>query len=71
MGSGTERLGTWVAEERSVLADVTSSLATPLPRRVVAVWLIANSAIQGGLGSYAVRDLRFARGGAEIASVGT
>ncbi|WP_162891081.1 DUF3047 domain-containing protein [Aeromicrobium sp. A1-2] len=56
--SGTTGLGAWQPESRHVLADAASALATPLPSRVVAIWLIANSACQGSVGSFTLRDLR-------------
>lgn len=49
--SSADEIGRWVDEERPVLADYRRAIASSAPRRVVAVWLIAVSAFQRGVGS--------------------
>ena len=48
--SGAQGLGEWQSESRALLADCAQALASPPPREVVAVWLIAVSVFQGGEG---------------------
>jgi hypothetical protein len=48
--SGPEGLGAWRDEARPLLADYRRAIGGPEPARVVAVWLIAVSAFQGGTG---------------------
>jgi hypothetical protein len=55
--SGAEGLGTWVDEERSLLADCERALASPAPREIACVWLIAVSAFQGGEGRCRYRSI--------------
>jgi hypothetical protein len=56
--SGTADLGHWVDERREVAQDVKHYLSGPAPRRVVAIWLVANTALQGGAAAFRLRDLR-------------
>ena len=53
--SGEANLGRWVDEERPVLADHQTAIGGPAPSRVVAVWLISCSFLQGreGKGEFA------------------
>lgn len=44
--SGTDGLGRWHSEKRSIAADYRSALGEPLPARIIRVWLIANSVFQ-------------------------
>jgi hypothetical protein len=57
--SGQANLGRWVDEERLVLADHQTAIGGPAPRRVVAVWLISCSFLQGreGRGEFAGIEL--------------
>lgn len=55
--SGTSALGQWLPESRSLLADYRHAIGGPLPARVVAVWLIANSAFQRGQGRCRYRGI--------------
>ena len=48
--SGTQELGRWQGESRSLLADCEQALGAAPPREVVALWLIAVSVFQGGVG---------------------
>lgn len=49
--SGRKQLGQWITEHRNIAEDTRAALAPPYPQRVVAIWLIANSAIQNRFGS--------------------
>jgi hypothetical protein len=57
--TGTADLGRWVDEERPVLADHRVAIGGPTPTRVVAVWLISCSFLQGnkGRGEFASIEL--------------
>jgi hypothetical protein len=55
--SGARGLGSWVDEERALLADCEQALAGPPPREIVGVWLIAVSAFQGGEGRCRYRGI--------------
>jgi hypothetical protein len=46
--TGPTNLGSWVDDERDVLADHQAAIGGPAPARVVNVWLIGVSFIQGG-----------------------
>lgn len=48
--SGHRQLGEWLNESRPLLADYRRAIGGPDPSRVVAVWLIANTAFQRGHG---------------------
>ena len=48
--SGTSHLGQWVEEERPVLTDHQVAIGGSAPKRVVRVWLIACSFLQGNEG---------------------
>lgn len=48
--SGPDQLGVWHDEERAPLADHRAAIGGPAPRRIVAVWLIAVSLFQRGVG---------------------
>ncbi|MEQ1439167.1 DUF3047 domain-containing protein [Fontimonas sp. SYSU GA230001] len=43
-------LGRWIGESRSLLADYRRAVGGPVPQRIVAVWLIANSTFQNARG---------------------
>jgi hypothetical protein len=55
--SGTRDLGRWVEEERPLLADCERALGGAPPREIVAIWLIAVSAFQGGEGRCRYRGI--------------
>jgi len=46
--TGTDGLGHWTDEERSVLADHQAAIGGPAPSRVVRAWLIAQTVPQAG-----------------------
>ena len=46
--TGTDGLGHWTDEERSVLADHQAAIGGPTPSRVVRAWLIAQTVPQAG-----------------------
>jgi plastocyanin len=48
--SGTADLGRWVDEERPVLADHQVAIGGPAPARVIRLWLISCSFLQGNEG---------------------
>ena len=54
-----EKLGHWLQERRSLLADYRRAIGGEPPERVVAVWLIANSVFQRGEGRCRYRDIGF------------
>lgn len=58
--SGTEQLGQWLSERRSLLADYERAIGGTPPRNIVAVWLIANTAFQRGEGRCRYRDITIA-----------
>ena len=55
--SGEADLGKWLDEKRNVQADYRKAISGPLPNRIVAVWLIANSAFQRGRGDCRYRAI--------------
>lgn len=55
--SGEKDIGTWLAEERHVLADYKKNNDGPLPARITQVWLIANSFIQKVSGAASFGDI--------------
>jgi Protein of unknown function (DUF3047) len=46
--TGPTNLGSWIDEERGVLADHQAAIGGPAPARVVNAWLIGVSFVQGG-----------------------
>ncbi len=60
--SGTEALGQWLAESRPILSDYRRAIGGPDPKRVVAVWLIANTAFQRGEGRCSYEAIQVASG---------
>lgn len=56
--AGAEGLGRWHSEGRAIADDYRQALGEPLPRRVVRVWLIANSVFQRGTGRAHFRNIR-------------
>jgi hypothetical protein len=65
--SGAADLGRWCADERSIRADYLQAIGGPPPRRLVAVWLIANSIFQGGEGVCAYRAISVRDGEQRVA----
>lgn len=55
--SGTEQLGQWVSERRSLADDYRKAIGGELPKRIVGVWLISNSVFQRGEGKCRYRDI--------------
>lgn len=56
--AGSEGLGRWHSEGRTIAADYREALGDPLPHRVVRVWLIANSIFQRKPGLARFRNIR-------------
>lgn len=59
--SGTAELGRWLGESRAVLDDYTVAIGGTPPARIVAVWLIANTAFQRGVGRCRYRGIQLRR----------
>ncbi len=59
--SGSAGLGAWTQERRTIAADIRAALAPPYPQRVTAIWLIANSTFQRGIGACRYRTLDLCR----------
>lgn len=57
--SGSEGLGRWCDEERSVYRDYQDYIGGPLPGNIVRVWLIALSLFQGREGDGRYADMAF------------
>lgn len=55
--SGRRELGQWLDERRPIAADYRAAIGGELPRRIVGVWLIANSVFQRGEGRCRYRDI--------------
>jgi hypothetical protein len=55
--SGSDGLGHWHEERRSIAADYAKALGGPMPQKVVRVWLIANSVFQRRLGKARFRNI--------------
>ncbi|MES2490651.1 MAG: DUF3047 domain-containing protein [Pseudomonadota bacterium] len=55
--SGTQQLGQWLSERRSLLADYERAIGGTPPKNIVAVWLIANTAFQRGEGRCLYRGI--------------
>lgn len=58
--SGTQQLGQWLSERRSLLADYERAIGGTPPKNIVAVWLIANTAFQRGEGRCLYRGITIA-----------
>ena len=63
--SGNGDLGRWLDEKRDIQADYQGAIGGTMPQRVVAVWLIANTAFQGGRGECRYRHITVQGAGAE------
>lgn len=57
-----KELGRWLHEERQLLADYRAAIGGAAPKRVVAVWLIANSIFQRREGICRYRDIALVDG---------
>jgi hypothetical protein len=55
--SGRDGLGTWLAEERDLHRDYLKYIGSPVPARIVRVWLIALSIFQRGEGQCRYSDI--------------
>jgi hypothetical protein len=55
--SGTADLGHWLSERRMLLADYQQAIGGTPPKEIVAVWLIANSVFQRGVGKCQYREI--------------
>lgn len=55
--SGTAQLGQWVDERRNLLRDYEQAIGGELPKRIVGVWLIANTVFQRREGKCRYRDI--------------
>lgn len=62
--SGTDGLGKWQSEKRSLKADYAQAIGGTLPSKVVRVWLIANSVFQRRHGEARFADIALSAGGA-------
>jgi len=56
--SGAAGLGQWRDESRAIAADYAEAIGGDMPRRVVKVWLIANSVFQRRAGRARFRSIR-------------
>jgi hypothetical protein len=55
--SDISQLGEWLNEERNVSADYDRYIGGPRPKRIIQIWLIANTVFQGGVGTARVADI--------------
>jgi hypothetical protein len=60
--TGPTNLGSWVDEERGVLADHQAAIGGPAPARVVNAWLIGVSFVQGGRARAEFRNIELVDG---------
>lgn len=60
--TGPTNLGSWVHEERGVLADHQAAIGGPAPARVVNAWLIGVSFVQGGRARAEFRNIELVDG---------
>ncbi len=58
-------LGQWLEESRNLSQDYEKAIGGGMPRRIVAVWLIANTIFQRGEGKCQYRNIRLLDGDAE------
>ena len=61
--SGEAELGAWLAESRVLKGDYAKAIGGELPRRIVRVWLIANSVFQRRVGEARFADIAIVSGG--------
>lgn len=55
-------MGQWLDEDRNVYDDYQKAISGPMPKRVVAIWLIANAAFQRGQGDCRYRGIALQSG---------
>ena len=55
--SDPSEIGQWLREERNISADYERYIGGPMPKRITQVWLIANTAFQGGTGTARVANI--------------
>lgn len=60
--TGPANLGSWIDEERDVLADHQAAIGGPAPARVVNAWLIGVSFVQGGTARAEFREIELVDG---------
>jgi hypothetical protein len=60
--TGPTNLGSWIDEERGVLADHQAAIGGPAPTRVVNAWLIGVSFVQGGRARAEFRNIELVDG---------
>jgi hypothetical protein len=60
--TGPANLGSWIDEERGVLADHQAAIGGPAPARVVNAWLIGVSLFQGGRARAEFRNIELVDG---------
>ena len=63
--SGSDGLGQWHREERPMHADYRAAVGDP-PQRIVAVWLIAVSVFQKGVGAAEFCEVELSSGGTVV-----
>ena len=68
--TGAAGLGAWQSERRAILADHAAAIGGATPRRAVAVWLIATSIFQHGLGEAEFADIAVESGGKTVEVIG-
>lgn len=61
-----KQMGQWLGEDRNVYDDYQMAISGPMPQRVVAIWLIANTAFQRGQGNCRYRGILLNGVGQEI-----
>jgi hypothetical protein len=64
--SGSGELGRWLGEKRRLADDYRKAIGAELPKRIVAVWLIANTVFQRGEGRCRYRDIALEDGEGRI-----
>lgn len=64
--SGTRELGRWQSEQRSIAADYRAAVGGELPKRIVRVWLIANSVFMRQQGRASFREIQLGEPGQRI-----
>ena len=68
--SGTAELGRWLDERRNLAQDYRKAIGGDLPKRIVGVWLIANSVFQRGEGRCRYRGIGLEDAGGRIEVAG-
>ncbi len=68
--SGTAQLGQWLDERRNIAEDYRKAIGGELPKRIVGVWLIANTVFQRGEGKCRYRAIALEDGQGRVAIPG-